>query len=293
MIVSIETTTTEALAAALREQQQVIAQLRSEIDELRRSLSASGAPEAPEAGDRHESPDGSAVSRRKLLTKAAAGLAVGAGVLAARPTAAAAATGDPLLVGRSNAATSTTYLSAATVGDGFWVEKSGTGSTVVAGTSYSDTVGVYGRSSGFSGQAYEHAGVLGVSSTKPGVAGQSKDQAALKGTSTNSHGCFATTAATNEGIGGVRGETTNANSGSAGVIGHAAGTGPGVFGRSVKGIGGTFDGAAAPLRLIPKTVAGAPKSGAHKAGEIVLDNQGVLWVCKTAGTPGVWKKVGT
>ena len=59
-----------------------------------------------------------------------------------------------------------------------------------------------------------------------------------------------------------------------------------VSGSSVKANGAT--GAAVPSRLIGGNVSGAPASGTWQVGDVAFDENGALWVCKTAGTPGTW-----
>jgi hypothetical protein len=67
----------------------------------------------------------------------------------------------------------------------------------------------------------------------------------------------------------------------------------GVVGRGSTGVGGEFSGAAAPIRLVPGTTAGAPSGGTHQQGELYIDSNGVLYVCKTDGPSAVWVKVGS
>lgn len=79
-------------------------------------------------------------------------------------------------------------------------------------------------------------------------------------------------------------------SGRTGVSG--AGTdGDGLAGSSTNAYGGSFSGGRAAIRLGPKSGAGAPTTGVHSRGELVVDNAGVLWLCKTSGTPGTWVQV--
>ena len=89
----------------------------------------------------------------------------------------------------------------------------------------------------------------------------------------------------------VRGRTTNtSNTAACGRFNHDGG-GPGVHGTSATGIGVTAQGGAAPLRLVPTAAAGAPTSGSHQVGEIVVDVAGELSLCTAGGTPGTRKKV--
>ena len=101
-------------------------------------------------------------------------------------------------------------------------------------------------------------------------------------------GVFGATAGTGS---SVRGRTTNvANANPCGRFNHD-GVGAGVQGTSASGVGGTFQGAAAAVRLVPTGSAGAPTTGTHQAGELVVDSAGALYLCTTAGSPGTWKSV--
>jgi hypothetical protein len=92
--------------------------------------------------------------------------------------------------------------------------------------------------------------------------------------------------------GKVRGIQAYADSpGSQGV--YAFGDSDGV--RADGKIGGNFSGSMAPIRLQPAAAAGAPTTGTHTRGEMVVDSQGNLFLCmadSTTSTPaGTWKKV--
>ena len=51
-------------------------------------------------------------------------------------------------------------------------------------------------------------------------------------------------------------------------------------------------GARAAIHLSPNlTITGAPTTGAHSMGELMVDKNGDLFLCKAAGTPGTWVKV--
>jgi hypothetical protein len=68
----------------------------------------------------------------------------------------------------------------------------------------------------------------------------------------------------------------------------------GVVGRSSTGHSPEFSGTQAPLRLQPAVTTGAPKSGTHKHGELLVDSQGQLFLCtadSTGGNAGTWKQV--
>jgi len=46
------------------------------------------------------------------------------------------------------------------------------------------------------------------------------------------------------------------------------------------------------LRIRPRSAAGAPTSGTWEKGTMIVDANGVLWICTASGTPGTWQKVG-
>jgi len=86
---------------------------------------------------------------------------------------------------------------------------------------------------------------------------------------------------------GVRGTTT-------GPLGHGvagtSSTGFGVVGLSGN-IGAAFEGLNAAILLVPQDLPGAPTTGNHVGGELLVDSAGVLFLCKVAGTPGTWVQV--
>jgi hypothetical protein len=70
-------------------------------------------------------------------------------------------------------------------------------------------------------------------------------------------------------------------------------SGPGgLVGTAASGIGLQGSGSLAPLLLVPRTVAGAPTTGTHSVGEIVVDSKGALFQCVAPGTPGTWMRIG-
>lgn len=52
-------------------------------------------------------------------------------------------------------------------------------------------------------------------------------------------------------------------------------------------------GATAGARYVGATRGGAPTSGTFLVGDTVIDKTGGLWVCTTAGTPGIWTFIGS
>ena len=111
-------------------------------------------------------------------------------------------------------------------------------------------------------------GVLGHTSDGVGVWGAAEDNTGVFGGSVGRRG--------------VHGEGAWA-----GVFGQSA-NGYGVDGQSTNGVGVKAVGGLAPIRLTPHTTPGAPTSGAHERGEIVVDSNGVFRFCTASGTPGTW-----
>lgn len=53
-----------------------------------------------------------------------------------------------------------------------------------------------------------------------------------------------------------------------------------------------LSGATAASRYVGGTTSGAPASGTFAVGDFVVDRTGKVWVCTTAGTPGLWTQAG-
>lgn len=52
-------------------------------------------------------------------------------------------------------------------------------------------------------------------------------------------------------------------------------------------------GCSAPSRYVGGTTSGAPTSGTFVAGDMVIAQDGFVWICATGGTPGTWYRQGT
>jgi hypothetical protein len=52
-------------------------------------------------------------------------------------------------------------------------------------------------------------------------------------------------------------------------------------------------GASEPSRYVGGTTAGPPTSGTFQVGDMVIAQDGCIWICFTAGTPGSWYRHGT
>ena len=57
------------------------------------------------------------------------------------------------------------------------------------------------------------------------------------------------------------------------------------------GVQGVTNGTASAVRLAPNAGLGAPTTGSHEAGELVIDANGDFFVCTAAGTPGTWRQL--
>jgi hypothetical protein len=52
-------------------------------------------------------------------------------------------------------------------------------------------------------------------------------------------------------------------------------------------------GSVAASRYVGATATGAPTTGAHLVGDYVIAQDGAVWICTVAGTPGTWVRSGT
>jgi hypothetical protein len=167
-------------------------------------------------------------------------------------------------------------------GDGVHGVTAGSGSAGVSGQS-STGFGVVGAADGARPSTFGGGvGVGGFSKTGIGVVGSCASSGnGVEGLSASGYGVLGDSTSSY----GVYGISTNA----AGLFGSSR------SGVGVEATGGTYgvqaSGTAAQLYLVPANAAGAPTSGKHAVGEIVLDKNGALFICVAAGTPGTWKKV--
>jgi hypothetical protein len=213
------------------------------------------------------------------LALAATGAAVVGTVAAAGP--ADALTGANAIVGHvdNSGDQQTTFVHNGTANNGPGLSAlrtpgTTTGSTfgenagLVAETDFTDQDGVLG----FAGPGTGSSGIRGISFGGNGALGESDQGVGVRGsirTGNSSPGSIAVVA-----------DNLSAGAGSVGVQATAT-TGP-------AGLGGSFAGSLAPLRLVPAGTPGAPKSGAHAAGELYVDSAGNLYCCTAGGTPGTW-----
>jgi hypothetical protein len=227
---------------------------------------------------------------------------------------AAAAAGQALIIDQSNTAVGTTYLDSSTgpafyatapggvtglagpdygvMGHGYQrdgvrgVAQTQNGSGVrgqspangVEGTSVGPGNGVYGYSAegnGTYGFSRARIGAAGVSIGGVGVLAFSREREAINAASINGDGVRASTSSS-------FGAAVFAENTSAGTSSHA------VVALGQTGIGVYASGAQAPIQLGRAPFAGPPTTGFHAAGELHLDANADLYLCKADGTPGTW-----
>ncbi len=83
----------------------------------------------------------------------------------------------------------------------------------------------------------------------------------------------------NQGI-GIIGWSKKANG--TGIVGFTGGAGA---------YGGEFFGGLAEVRLRPGGAAPITLTNAHQVGEMYEDQEGTLWICTSAGSPGTWREL--
>jgi hypothetical protein len=173
-------------------------------------------------------------------------------------------------------------------------QHTGSGYGVVGDGRGSDFAGVLGRNSHLNG-----TGVLGAGGFR-GVEGRAHEP--------NGVGVFGGIFGSAEGhgvIGAGRGlhsaGVLGRNSSGPGVLGSGttrgvdgfSEAGSGVFGQSLEGYAGAFEGGKAQLRIVPKSGTGRPTSGSFGKGDLYLDSAAALFVCVAGGTPGTWRRFQT
>lgn len=220
-----------------------------------------------------DSADRGGSSRRRLLLAGAAGALAGAVVGGSRPVLALQGGGDQgaLIMGSNDIFKNTNpqYTNSANVAS--------VATVIKASPNYTNYMYVAGQYV-FRADASPAGGTSAINGLE-GI-GQGYSGAGVRGSNPSGYGVVAS---------GTYGIYATGTSG-AGVTG-AASTGTGVEGYSNGGLGGMFTGGRAAIRLSPTTAAGAPTTGGHSRGELIVDSAGVLWLCKTDGTPGTWVRV--
>ncbi len=227
------------------------------------------------------SSDAPSTSRRHLLglAVAGAGAAVVGAVTAAAPASATA--GDNMTVGTTNnsAATTTSIVHNGTTQNSPALAALRTPTRLLASSTArtpassprADFAGGDGVI-GFAGTGTDANGVHGFSFDGAGVRGEGDQGSGVHGTIRTGNSApdtvavFADNLATGTGAIGVKATSVT----------------------STDGLGGSFEGSRAPLRLVPAATTGAPKTAAHAAGELFVDSTGALYYCTAAGAPGTW-----
>lgn len=245
----------------VRQQQQTIDELRARLDRLEAEPSPTTDP----------SPATNAVSRRALFGLAGAGIA--GTVLGASATPAAAADGDPVLLGTVNEATSATQIDvAATSIVGFLVEHPGDGE-------YGGGIAIRGHGpQGVLGTGLPAGPELG----GVGVAGEGE-------------GPFGFGVSGTSDFVGVLGENIaeGPSTGPAFGVAGLSDIGPAVAGESVASYGGAFYSDGPQLHLGPRSEPGAtgPPTGPGELGSFFADAAGDLYFCTSGGEPATWTRL--
>lgn len=213
-------------------------------------------------------------SRRRLILAGAIGAVASTVVAGARPAAAQQGGGDQgaLILGSNDL-----YKNTAPQGVNS-ANVSSVATVLKASPNYSNYNGVAGSyvfraDASPAGTTVSLNGLEGIGA---GVTG-----AGVRGSNPNGYGIYAT---------GLYGIFASATGTGVAVTGSAL-AGNAVEGYSASGVGGHFSGGRAALRLVPMNGAGAPAAGTHGRGELVVDSNGLLFLCKTSGTPGTWVQV--
>jgi hypothetical protein len=225
------------------------------------------------------------------LGGAAAAAGVAAGLLGPRAAhAAPVPTGGPFILGQANDANNTTSLTAttSTTPDPILDVAQPNPGYAVRGHENSGaplSVGLFGTSDKSTSPAGAGdgagIGVWGQSGNNTGVAGASTSGKAVAGTSGSGYGVFGQSTSSN----GVFGLSTSDSGVNAHSINH-----DGLF--AVGGrFGASLQGSTAPLYLGTSGFIGAPTSGTHITGEVMIDNNGDMFLCVKNGSPGGWRQV--
>ena len=120
-------------------------------------------------------------------------------------------------------------------------------------------------------------GVIGFcagGATSSGVHGFSFDGRGVVGTGDVGVGVLGEIRTGNSAPGSVAVQATNQSTGAGSIGVQAAAT------SGTGGLGASFAGSLAPLRLVAAATTGAPKAGTHTAGELFVDANGELYYCR-------------
>lgn len=229
----------EALRAEQQALRALVEEQRALIDRLSDAAATrpGAAPAPPATADATRDEDDLPDRRRFFARAAAAGVAGAAGIVVGADRA-AAADGDPVLIGRL-------------------VDTEGTSPTVL---SYSNIGNATATTSEINQQDARGVALAGLTIGRKGI-----------------------------GVYGYSAANDDDGTGAVGAGSEAAAAG--VYGLSNAGPGGVFEGGRANMRLVPTIATGAPTSGNHLVGDVVLDAEGDLFVCVSAGDPGEFRQV--
>lgn len=144
-------------------------------------------------------------------------------------------------------------------------------------------IGVYGESTG------SGVGVYGVSIGGDGVQAVSQNQSGVNGASANSYGVRGFSA---NSVGVLAASNSATGAGLLAQNDSGAPGGLAVIALGQAGVGVYASGEHAAVQLGRNPLSGAPSAGFHTAGELVLDANADLYLCKASGTPGTWKLLG-
>jgi len=191
-----------------------------------------------------------------------------------------AADGSPTVLGQLNTATASTRIVASAATYAFESESQASYGFGVAGrgTAY----GVYGVANGYAGVFGDTSGTgsVGVSGLSRSTTGSG---AGVSGGASSPNGTGVVGSSPGIGVHGYNSFSITRPAGSIGVCGQS---------NQSDGLGGYFAGPRAAVRLEPRPSAGAPTTGQHEIGDLVVDSVGRVYVCTAAGTPGTWNELG-
>jgi hypothetical protein len=276
-----------------------IDELSAKVEALEEAAAGHGAPGPSPTTDRSSvrfATAGSPEDRRRALKRlAGVAAAAGGGLLLvgkdAKP--AAGANGQSVTLGSaSNTATLPTGISVdIPAGPTIY----GLGVTDRGLASFFNTAAIAGHTNGrFNAGVYGYA-QAGATESPTGVLGESDQGTGVHGWGAT-YGCFGFGGQSgvygNSPVNGLRGESFGTN-GRGLFVGASGAGGVGALINSSQGIGTATSGGRAALRLETSAPDAPPptRTDSHLRGEVDIDANGDVWLCTSAGTPGVWRKI--
>ena len=277
-----------------------LAELRKEVAVMQTRAPVATSPSVTVERDTDASDTPEANRRGFLRLAGAAAVGATAAAVISQSQQAAATTGNPVLIGTSNASTAvndTTLLyspSGTTLDDQtFLVQNYSLGAITPPSTGPNPLrVAIAGTTSGADLSNGVRVGVYGRTSA-PGTLGGM----GVFGSSEGAENPFASgfsfgvvgTAGTDAGYGLFGYNPTGTSS--VGVLGRAD-AGTGVIASSFTGISLYVRNSGRILQDLRPT-AGAPTTGSFTKGEMIRDLDGAMYICTASGSPGTWKRVAT